>query len=245
MAVSYIGKSGGHFMNMKKLSIRTLTALSLFGSMLGSQSFAQENRNVQPKLGVLPCCNCLNEVKTTTVNTGSVAWTVQGPSAASPVAAVNSSNPAWGTTIIPSAAWISPTGNPGAAGNYVYRTTIDTRNCTLNSTVTISGKFLADNVGSVLVDGRPIVSSAGTPNYGFLPGSLTNFSYTVPTGGVHTVTINAYNAGGPTGMIAEVTATRNCRGNLEKDREAELSGPKATVLASAVPVSAAVPCSTC
>jgi hypothetical protein len=227
----------------KRVSIVTLAAAAFMATLSSGAAMAQDSRIPPPPRGVLPCCNCLNEVKTASLNTGSLPWTVKGPGSSTSVAAVNSSNAAWTTTVIPTANWISPAGNPTAPGNYVYETRIDLRNCTLNSTVTISGKFLADNVGSVLVDGKPIISSAGTPNYGFLPGSLTNFSYTVAAGGVHTVTINAYNAGGPTGIIAEVTATRTCRGNPERDRRTDVGASTTALSASAL--ATPVPCTNC
>lgn len=233
-------------MTSKNLIKGAATAILAFATLISAPSFAQtaSAQVAEPertRSNILPCCNCLNEVKTAGFNTGNAVWTVKLPSAAI-VGTSNASNAAWTTTTIPAATWISPAGNPQTQGNYVYQTTVDTRNCTLGSTVTISGRFLADNVGSVLVDGKPIVSSAGTPNYGFLPGSLTSFSYTAPSGGVHTITINAYNAGGPTGIIAEVTATRTCRGNPERDRRADAAGPRsATLAASALEV----PCTNC
>jgi hypothetical protein len=121
--------------------------------------------------------------------------------------------------LAPIANWISPVGNPQSVGVYNYETRFDARRCTIPSEIVITGKFLADNSATLLVDGQKVISSQGTPNYGFLPGSLTPFSYTIPAGsaaGVHTITVQATNAGGPTGVVVQLTATRKCSDKIEK-----------------------------
>jgi hypothetical protein len=163
---------------------------------------------------VIPCCRCIGGSATTNVSTGrpNVTWTVKQPGSTAATPVMNATNVAWTTSVIPGAAWVSPQGNPTTVGSFDYETQIDLRNCVIPSTVTISGRFLADNRGTILVDGREVVSSGGTPNYGFLPGSLTPFTITLPAGttGVHTITLRAQNIGGPTGIQAEVNVTRNC-----------------------------------
>jgi hypothetical protein len=173
--------------------------------------------NAPPKSGVpLPCCNCVGESTKANLSTGAAAWTVTPPLGASLVA-VNAANVAWTTMLSPAAQWISPVGNPTAVGVYTYETKVDLRNCVIPSAVTFEGKFLADNHAVLLVDGKEVKSSQGTPNYGFLPGSLTPFSVTLLAGstGIHTITIRARNDSGPTGIVVVANATRKCADNPE------------------------------
>jgi hypothetical protein len=86
-------------------------------------------------------------------------------------------------------------------------------------------QFLADNRASVMVNGIAIASTLNaeapeplTNRYGFLAGSMGTFSYTIPAGGIHTVTIRVRNSDMATGMIAEVTATRTCKEPAERAR---------------------------
>jgi hypothetical protein len=176
----------------------------------------------------LECCNCLNETKTVSLNTGMVNWTVIWPETTVPRATEMVTNSAWTTTAIPAARWISPTDFPQSPSNYgvhIYETKVDLRNCTIGSSVTINGRFLADNRASVMVNGVAIASTLNaeapeplTNRYGFLAGSMGTFSYTIPAGGIHTVTIRVRNSDMATGMIAEVTATRTCKEPPERAR---------------------------
>jgi hypothetical protein len=94
----------------------------------------------------LECCNCLNETKTVSLNTGVVNWTVIWPETTVPRATEMVTNSAWTTTAIPAARWISPTDFPQSPSNYgvhIYETKVDLRNCTIGSSVTISGRLEA------------------------------------------------------------------------------------------------------
>lgn len=187
-------------------------------SAIALSSPGQSQEAVRGRATILPCCLCVGgDATTINLSTGAAPWTVTAPSGPSGQGTVNASNVAWTTTVIPSAQWISPVGNPTTIGDFKYDVSFDARKCIVPSVIVISGKFLADNKGKVLVDGIPIgVSSLGTPNYGFLPGSLTPFSYTIPAGsssGIHTVSLVATNRGDATGIIVELSVTRKCKGN--------------------------------
>ncbi len=195
-----------------------LVAASIFSTAVSAQDM--ERAAPQKRMTVLPCCKCLGESTTANLSTGAVAWTASLPGGSVQTPTATASNPAWTTMLAPMAQWISPAGNPTTIGVYNYQTQFDARNCTIPSDITITGKFLADNSGVLLVDGHTVASSVGTPNYGFLPGSLTSFSYTIPAGsaaGVHTVTLQAHNSGSFTGIVVQLTATRKCSSKVEKD----------------------------
>jgi hypothetical protein len=95
---------------------------------------------------------------------------------------------------------------------------IDACRCTIPSSITVSRQFLADNKDSIYADGVFVKSSVSTPNYGFLRGSLTSFSYTIPagsSGGVHTVGMRADNTGDLTGFAVQLTIKGNCPKSIE------------------------------
>jgi hypothetical protein len=174
-----------------------------------------ETAIVPPPMPNLACCTRPGQRTSLNLSTGSAAmWSVKLPSGAT-VPTANSANVAWTTTVIPTAQWISPVGNPAATGNYVYSTQFDASNCRVRCTITVSGKFLVDNKGVLKVDGVTVASSLGTPMYGFLPGSVTPFSYNIPVvNGVHTITFEAYNQSGPTGADIELLISRLCVGRV-------------------------------
>ncbi len=218
-------------MSIEIFSRRGMTGLLLAASVFSSASLAQDAARPAPggprgdRIPILQCCQCAGpeapQGAALALNTGSSQWTVTGPGGTSPQATIPSSNPAWLPvlgTLLPPAAWISPVGNPTTVGAFSYKTQFDARRCAIPSTITVSGQFLADNKGSIYVDGVFVKSSVGTPNYGFLPGSLTSFSYTIPaasSGGVHTVEMRADNSGGPTGVVVQLTVKRNCPKSAE------------------------------
>ena len=217
-------------MSIKSLSRRGATGLLLAASVFSTASLAQDAARPAPDLGgprgeripVLQCCQCVGrDGAVLALNTGSSQWSVTAPGGTASQPTTPSSNAAWVPvlgSLLPPALWISPVGNPSTVGAFSYKTQFDARRCTIASTITISGQFLADNKGSIYVDGVFVKSSVGTPNYGFLPGSLTPFSYTIPaaaSGGVHTVEMRADNSGGPTGVVVQLTVKRNCPKSAE------------------------------
>jgi hypothetical protein len=199
-----------------------LAALLFAAAALPTAGLARDRQKLAEPIPIggaltLPCCQCAGGTSTADLSTGTRPWTVASPGGAPGQATANAANQAW-TTMLSPAQWISPVGNPQTVGTYTYQTQFDARNCVIGSAITVSGKFLADNTATLLIDGTKVVSSQGTANYGFLPGSLTPFSYTIPagsSGGIHTITLSATNTSGPTGIVAQVTATRHCNANTE------------------------------
>jgi hypothetical protein len=210
---------------MKKMSMISFTrraagSLLLGATLMSTASFAQDERIAEglKRLPVLPCCQCIGkEGASLDLSTGAAVWSAILPGGANS-ATQNASNPAWTPTTLAPANWISPTSNPTTVGTYTYSIRFDARRCVIPSSITITGKYLADNKGTLLVDGRPVATQLGTPNYGFLPGSVTPFSYTIPAAqasGLHTITLQAENSGGPTGVVVQLSVRRNCDGPTE------------------------------
>jgi hypothetical protein len=225
-----VGHRKGRIAMKNAVFVRLGSALMLAPALLAVTAASAQVAVPRPPRAtptVVPCCRCIGGNSTANVSTGqpNATWTVTQPGNPAQTPTMPVSNVAWTTTAIPGRAWISPQGNPTTVGTFDYSTTIDVRNCIIGSTVTISGRFLADNRGTVLVDGREVgVSSLGTPNYGFLPGSVTPFSVTLPAGstGLHTITLRAQNSGGPTGILVEMTVTRQCG----DERQLEVQPPR-------------------
>jgi hypothetical protein len=214
-------------MSIIKMTRRGMSSVLLAATIFSTAGLAQDAvRTVQSgprigKLAVLQCCQCVGrdapQPQGLNLSTGTGPWNVTLPGGAGS-GTQNASNPAWGPALVTGATWISPTGNPSATGPYKYTTSFAARRCTIPSSITITGKFLADNKGTLYVDGVQVAVSLGTPDYGFLPGSLTPFSYTIPassSGGVHTITMQADNSSGPTGIDVQLNIKRNCPKNVE------------------------------
>ena len=110
---------------------------------------------------------------------------------------------------MPGAQWIGPAGAPQTAGTYTFQTRVRINPCPNGRPAQVSAAFRADNKATLSV-GTATINQAGTPNYGFLPASLSNGSYTFPAGtsGVQTITITVNNIGGPTGLSAKIGVTR-------------------------------------
>jgi hypothetical protein len=139
------------------------------------------------------------------LSTGTAVWSVTTPANVT-TTAQNAAYVAW-TTMLSPAQWVSPPGSPTASGVYVYQTTFKAhKNCTNGS---LSGRFLGDNSVNLYFDGTLIASSQGTPNYGFLPGSVTPFSVASFGPGAHTLKAEVTNESGPTGVV--VDAEKKCR----------------------------------
>jgi hypothetical protein len=182
-------------------------------------AFAQGGRTVaQAEQGVLqpvpqpirlPCCQCLDGKTLPAINasTGAAPWNVAfGSSAAQPVA--TASNAAW--TPVSPGQWVGPSGS-AAVGDYTYLMPFQVPKCTIPMQVTISGKFAADNSAKLYIDGTFVKASQGTPNYGFLPGSVTPFSWTgALTPGAHAIKMVVTNSSGPTGVVVAATITVTC-----------------------------------
>lgn len=202
----------------RRMALGAVLALSTVSSTLFAQ--AEIARPRPERIPSLPCCKCLGESSTLNLSTGKTNWTASQPGNPTQGPTANAANVAWTTSVITTAQWISPVGNPTATGDYTYQTRFNSGNCTIPSMIVVSGKFLADNRATLLVDGVTVATSVGTPNYGFLPGSLTTFTYTIPANlaaGAHNITLVANNQSGPTGVIADVQVTRKCTDRVEMD----------------------------
>jgi hypothetical protein len=191
----------------------------------------------------LACCHCLGEKTTLNLNTGAANWYVTSPdggggqsdpgnptqterkrnqrtassSQLNSIAVlgvpVAQPNPAWTQTLSP-ALWIAPPGAPQAIGTYVYTTTFNVPACTIPSTVSLAGKFAADNAAQLYIDNNatPFVLN-GPANYGFQTGSIASFQASPLSPGTHTIKVLVTNIGGPTGLVVQAAVTRNCTNN--------------------------------
>ena len=161
----------------------------------------------------VPCCRAGGEGRPVKIDTGTAPWKVTPPSgsAAQPVVAL--SNVAW--TAVAPAAWVgSPDPNAVAFGEHVYELGFKIAKCDNPTSATITGSFAADNKATVYLDGNatPVATSQGTPDYGFLPGSVTPFTVSVPgtSGGAHTLKVVVNNSGGPSGLVLRGAISNGC-----------------------------------
>ncbi|MET1110560.1 MAG: hypothetical protein ABWX67_03440 [Allosphingosinicella sp.] len=200
---------------MTLVKIGRLLAGALLTTSMCAISIPAQAQAPRPAAGVrLPCCRCLDGTSTSAdVSTGTAAWSVAfGSGAAQPV--VPASNVSW--TPVPPGKWVGPAGN-SAIGDYSYTMPFQVPKCVIPMQVTISGKFAADNVGKLYIDGNFVKASQGTANYGFLPGSVTPFSWTgVLTPGAHAIKMVVTNTSGPTGVVVAATITVTCPREIEQ-----------------------------
>ncbi len=228
-----------------RTAIRYVAAGVLFTGCAIRGGPAARQPGIPPPPHPLECCQCIGKESPESVillNTGAAPWmfvsTSSGPVTPYP-AVVVAPYLGWTTALSPSAQWVAPSllaaqwfgsgSNPtGGAGpgNYGYRLTFDARYCVIPSTITISGKFAADNAAQMSVDGNFV---AQTPGFGsaFITGfatyNIVSFSYTIPASnvaGLHTITMivnNDINGLSTTGLIVQATAVRVCESNAEID----------------------------
>lgn len=199
--------------------IRTLAvALILVASGPTSFAAAQERLGVRPpppRTVQLPCCRCLDGKKTSVnVSTGAVPWNVAfGNSAAQPV--VLATNVAW--TPVPPGKWVGP--GSENQGTYTYQMPFQVPRCLIPMRVTISGKFAADNSAQLYV-GNLVASSQGTQDYGFLPGSVTPFTWSGSLApGQNAIKVVVTNSGGATGLVVAATITISCPSDKDIERD--------------------------
>jgi hypothetical protein len=203
--------------NAARLLVGAVFTTSIFVVSLPAPALAQQGRAVgpptfavlqpAPRIIRLPCCRCLDGKRTNVnVSTGTVPWNVAfGNSAAQPAALT--SNVAWAP--VPPGHWIG-TGSE-TAGNYTFQMPFQVPRCVIPMQVTISGKFAADNSAKLYIEGNLVASSLGTPNYGFLPGSVTPFTWSGPlVPGAHSIKVVVTNSDGPTGLVVAATITVTC-----------------------------------
>lgn len=170
-------------------------------------------------LPVLNCSQSQNNPPLVNLSTGQPGWALTLPNgAAGSIVPTPSMVPSpW--TAVPGAQWVGPQGAPQIPGTYVYETKVRVLKCPNGKPAKITAQFRADNRGTLsLIDpaGSAVttMNQGGTPNYGFLPGSLSPssapgvHSWTASANGIYTVRMTVQNSGGPTGVAANVTLTR-------------------------------------
>lgn len=146
------------------------------------------------------------------ISTAPVGWSLKQPNGSpAPVNAAN--NVAW--SAVQNAQWIGPGGTSAANGVWTYSRKVRIAECPNRNPVKLSVAYRADNIGTLRVKnaGGTVITSAnqaGTPNYGFLPASLTNHSYAFPVGanGIYTIELEVRNTSGPTGASMSVQMSR-------------------------------------
>lgn len=169
----------------------------------------------------LGCCRCLGEtLGPINISTGQpVPWTVNN-SPTVPLPMVGGWH-GWNNAppVPPGSQWVGPVnGNAAAPGTYTYRLNINVPKCVIPGSVTISGKFWADNKGTVSLTSPPPSSSPATfstltntsPMHGFLTSNGQGFSYTVAAPGTYTLTVTTTNESGPTGMLMDARVIKRC-----------------------------------
>ena len=164
---------------------------------------------------VLKCGTAQNGgVNALNLNTGTAQWSVKGPNYPTAIPSVAYSNGAWPTNLATAAGWISANTDEMAQpdGGYLFSTDFTVPTGAGATSVSVAGKFLADNQAVVFVDGVPVSISLGQPMFGFYPAALTGFYYALPSAnpGIHKIQILVRNLSGPTGLRAEVTVRRTC-----------------------------------
>jgi hypothetical protein len=166
----------------------------------------------KPGLPTLNCSNSPVNPAALNLSTGTGGWGLTNPGGSA--AALNSaSNVAW--SAVSGGQWVGPGGTSAATGTWTYSRQVRILACPRGNPARLTVSYRADNVGTLRVRDSSnalvtMANQAGTPNYGFLPASLTNHSYTFPVGasGVYTILFEVRNSSGPTGLSANVNLTR-------------------------------------
>ncbi len=164
---------------------------------------------VDPTIAVYECSKQNGNLMDVSTGPG---WALKQPNGSvAPASTVN--NVAW--SAVPNAQWIGPGGANTATGVWTYTRKVRIAECPNRAPVRLSIAYRADNIGTLRVrdaSGAVITSAnqAGTANYGFLPGSVTNHGYAFPSGaaGVYTVELEVQNTGGETGASMSVILQR-------------------------------------
>ncbi|HEX8217418.1 MAG TPA: hypothetical protein VF577_08125 [Allosphingosinicella sp.] len=171
----------------------------------------------------LPCCTS-GTANIVRVDTGSAPWKVRIPSLtySQPVLSP-APNIAWAT--VDSSAWVRPPGgaNPDSHAGGVYSYTIPFRvqACGVGRTLTISGRFAADNTASAFLDtpggpGSSPFATQTTQTHGFQTANITSFSTTVTSAaaGIYTLRFevtneqNGFNS--DSGLAVSAVIATNC-----------------------------------
>lgn len=184
---------------------------------------SQEGRPVQGDNGnnvpVLNCSQSQNNTPSLDLSTGQPGWTLKLPNGAVGVIVPTPNMVPSPWTAVPGAQWVGPQGAARTVGTFTYETRVRVLKCPNGNPAKLSVQFRADNLGTLtLIDpaGNTVttMNQAGTPNYGFLPASLSPasppgvYSWTPSANGIYTVRMTVQNIGGPTGVAANVILSR-------------------------------------
>lgn len=163
----------------------------------------------------LPVLNCSNsKVNPPSISLATMpgTWQLKNP-AGSLVPLLAVGNVAW--SAVSGAQWVGPGGSLAANGAWVYSRKVRINACPNGRQASLAASWRADNTGTLRVrDASGTVlttgNQAGTPNYGFLPASLSNHTFVFPAGasGVYTIEFSVLNTSGPTGLAGTVSLSR-------------------------------------
>lgn len=160
----------------------------------------------------LPCCRCVDgsAIPVDVHTAPGSGWTVSSPGASTAQPVAQTSNAAWAS--VAPAQWVAPPGNPTAGGNYTYQLAFEVPACVIPATITVAGRFAADNRATLFVDSNQIAATPGTTTHGFLPGNIVTFSATVPANasGQHVLRLVVNNVSNVTGAAVQATITLQC-----------------------------------
>jgi hypothetical protein len=165
-----------------------------------------------PRMATLAC----RKGQSLDLSIGTPGWKLKMPDGSlSPI--VPLSSPSW--PLLTGAPWQGPpngssTGFP--VGYYTYALKVMFEPCKGPAAV-VDVKYMSDNRAKLLLDGVVVQQQAGTPYYGFLPGSLSSFHQVLlaTVSGIHTITVEVENRTGPnkpystpTGVSAHIVLSR-------------------------------------
>ncbi len=205
---------------MKVHSVRRLAGLLMLLAGIQSAPLSAQPSPAIPAGAIrVPCCRCLDGTRQTiNLNTRTAPWRVSRPGSSTNQPVVPAGNVSWAP--VPPAGWVGPRGNPTTVGEYTYVLQLYVPHCTIRARVVMSGRFGADNSARLFLNSSQIAASQGTPNYGFLPASITPFTgVLIP--GLNTISVIVRNSGGPTGMILQGQVAITC----PREREQGTAAP--------------------
>lgn len=166
----------------------------------------------------VPCCTCVDgSIKTLTLSTGAVPWSISGPGASGN--AVGLSHPAWNA--VSGASWVGPTGGATTAqpGTYTYAVRFEVPRCAIGGRVVIKGQAGGDNRVTVGLDTPGnLGSTPGSTQFGFQSANFVTFNGAVSPG-THTLIVTVTNQSGPSGMALRGTVEMQCPKGAELGRD--------------------------
>jgi hypothetical protein len=198
---------------------RMLTLIACFAVVFTHATGYAQERGRDQRIPPLPCCKCIGERATLSLNTGSANWTVTpgpGPIVVSPPLS------AW-TASIPGAQWIQPGTNPAAQHwpltSYTYSVSYIVQNCTIPyKNIRWDIHWAADNYATVTAPGLA-PSTPYTGVYGFLTANIQSINNTsqAPSPGTYQLTVAVTNAANSySGVIVNAQLIAECTTDIVK-----------------------------